>query len=83
MNILLAVYLRVVAVYLAISVFNTINFMRAVRIARGQKVRLNPRAWRVAIKFGFGWHRPLFFWLLDWYLGLTNFDRMVKLVCGK
>lgn len=83
MSILVAIFLRVVAVYLTVSVFNTINFMRAVNIAKRQKVRLNPRAWRVAIKFGFGWRRPLFFWLLDWYLGLTNFDKMVQLVSGK
>lgn len=83
MNILMAIFLRVVAVYLTVSIFNTINFMRAVSIVRSQKVRLNPRVWRVAIKFGFGWHRPLFFWLLDWYLGLTNFDKMVQLVRGK
>lgn len=83
MNILMAIFLRVLAVYLAVSIFNTINFMRAVNIVRRQKIQLNPRAWCVAIKFGFGWRRPLFFWLLDWYLGLTNFDRMVRLVRGK
>lgn len=83
MNVLVAIFLRVVAVYLTISIFNTINLLRAINIAKKQKVRLNPRAWRVAIKFGFGWHRPLFFWLLDWYIGLTNFDKMVQLVSGK
>lgn len=83
MNILMAIFLRVLVVYLTISIFNTINFIRAVNIARRQKARLNPRALRVAIKFGFGWRRPLFFWLLDWYLGLTNFDKMVQLVRGK
>lgn len=83
MSMLVAIFLRVVAVYLTVSVFNAVNFMRAVNIARRQKVWLNPRAWRVAIKFGFGWRRSLFFWLLDWYLGLTNFDKMVQLVSGK
>lgn len=83
MNILMAIFLRVVAVYLTISIFNTINLLRAINIAKSQKVRLNPRAWRVAVKFGFGWCRPLFFWLLDWYIGLTNFDKMVQLVSGK
>lgn len=83
MNILVAIFLRVVAVYLTVSIFNTLNLLRAINTAKRQKVRLNPHAWRVAFKFGFGWRRPLFFWLLDWYLGLTNFDKMVQLVSGK
>lgn len=83
MNILLAVYLRVMAVYLAISIFNTINFVKAANLANGKKMPLNPRRLRVAVRFGFGWQRSLFHWLLDWYLGLTNIDRIARMMRGR
>lgn len=83
MNILMMVFLRVLAVYLTISIFNTINFVKAANLASGKKIPLNPRRLRVAIKFGFGYRRSLFHWLLDWYLGLTNLDKIAQIMRGR
>ena len=82
-NILMAIFLRVVAVYLAISIFNCINFTRAANICMGKKPRRTWRRLRAVLKFGFGWRRPLMFWLLDWYLGLFNPMKMVELMRGR
>lgn len=82
MNILLAIFLRVVSVFLAISIFNTINFIRSANAAAGRKFPLTFRRLRVAIRFGFGWRRPLVHWLLDWYFGLFRPEKMVELMRG-
>ena len=79
----MAIFLRVVAVYVAISIFNCMTFVKAANLARGKKMPLNLRRLRVAVKFGFGWRRPLFHWLLDWYLGLTNPMKMAEMMRGK
>lgn len=83
MSILMMVFLRVLAVYLTISIFNTINFVKAANLANGKRIPLNSRRLRVAIKFGFGYRRSLFHWLLDWYLGLTNLDRIAQIMRGR
>ena len=74
------VYLRVLAVYLAISIFNTIHFIRSANMAAGKKIPLTFRRLRVAVKFGFGWRRPLIYWVLDWYLGMFKPTKMAELL---
>ena len=76
------IFLRVAAVYLAISIFNCINFVRAADTVIGRKSPWNWRKLRAVVKFGFGWKKPLFFWLLNWYLGLFKPEKMVELMRG-
>lgn len=82
MNIYMMIFLRVAAVYLAISIFNCINFVRAADTVIGRKSRWNWRKLRAVVKFGFGWKKSLFFWLLNWYLGMFKPEKMVELMRG-
>ena len=79
MSISTMVFLRVLTVYLAVSIFNTIHFIRSANMAAGKNLPLNLRRLRIAMKFGFGWRRPLFHWLLDWYLGMFKPTKMAEL----
>lgn len=79
---LTAIFLRVVAVYLAISIFNCINFVRAADTLMGRKTPWTCRKLWVVIKFGFALKKSIFHWLLDWYIGLTNPMKMVELMSG-
>ena len=82
MSISMVVFLRVLSVYLAVSIFNTIHFIRSANIAAGKKIPLTFHRLRVAVKFGFGWRRPLVHWILDWYLGMFRPEKMVQLMRG-
>ena len=79
MSISMMVFLRVLSVYLAVSIFNTIHFIRSANMASGRKLPLTSRRLCVAVKFGFGWRRPLVHWILDWYLGMFKPMKMAEL----
>ena len=82
MNILVAIFLRVVAVYLAISIFNCINFVRCADTLNGYKSPWHWRKLRAVLRFGFAWGKPAKFWLLNWYLGLFKPEMMMELMKG-
>ena len=62
-------YLYVVAVFVSISIFNMINFTRAMNKHYGRG-HLNFRKIQTILKFGFC--RPFKFWLIDWYFSMIN-----------
>ena len=70
-------YLYVVAVFVSISIFNMINFKRAMdkRYGRGH---LNFRKIQTILKFGFC--RTFKFWLLDWYFSMRNPDFIYEMI---
>lgn len=70
-------YLYVVAVFVSISIFNMINFKRAMDKRHGRG-RMNVRKLRVILKFGF--NRPFTFWLLDWYCSMKNPDFIFEMI---
>ena len=80
MNILLAVFLHVVAVILTIGIFNMINIHRACDIVFGKRP-VTIRGLRLLAKDVFTTPLPKF--LLDWYVGLFHFDMMVAAVAEK
>lgn len=70
-------YLYVVAVFFSISIFNMINFKRAMDRVHGRS-RLNFRKIKTLLKFGF--NRPFIFWLLDWYSCMKNPNFIVEML---
>ena len=79
MSISMMVFLRVLSVYLAVSIFNTIHFIRSANMASERKLPLTFRRLHIAVKIGFGWRRPLFQWLLVWYLGMFKPMQMAEM----
>ena len=71
------VFARVLAVYLAMAIFNAINFIRALDMVYGNPP-MNWKKIKVALKRVTLLPLPLF--LMDWWIGLTNFNYMVECV---
>ena len=76
---MMKLFFYIAAPVLAISIFNMINFKRALDKVYGKMPLTLPRL-KAILKYGFC--RPIKFWLLDWYYGLFNFDFIVKCVGG-
>ena len=70
-------YLYVVAVFVSISIFNMINFKRAMDKCYGRGP-MNFRKLRTILKFGF--NRPFKFWILDWYFSMRNPDFIFEMI---
>ena len=70
-------FMYVVAIFVSISIFNMINFKRAMDEVHGRG-SLNFRKIRTIIKFGFC--RPFTFWLLDWYNCMKNPNFIVEMI---
>lgn len=71
-------YLHVVAIVLSISIFNMINFKRAMDIRYGRG-SMNIRKLRTILCFGFC--RPIHFWFLDFYCCMKDPDFIIKMIC--
>ena len=71
-------YLYTVAVILSISIFNMINFKRAMDARHGHGP-MNIRKLCTILKFGFC--RPIPFWFLDFYNCMKDPDFMIKMLC--
>ena len=80
MSIYLAVFLRVAAVILAIGIFNMIRVKQACDIVFGKRP-ITFRGLRLLAKDVFTTPLPKF--LLDWWVGLFNFDLMVRATAEK
>lgn len=70
-------YLYVVAVFVSISIFNMINFTRAMNKRHGRG-KWTFRKLITILKFGFC--RPFKFWLLDWYFSMRNPDFIYEMI---
>jgi hypothetical protein len=75
MNILLAVYLRVVAVFLAIAIFNLITIKRSYDDAFGY-VPLSWKGFKCLLKDLCRCSMKRF--LLDWWVGMFHYETMVE-----
>lgn len=77
MDICVAIFLRVLAVYLAMAIFNAINIKRALDIVYGG----GPLTWK---KFKTLVRNvtcvPLRDFVWDWFVGLFRFDLMVTMI---
>lgn len=77
MNIYVAIFLRVLSVYLAIAIFNMINLKRAFDVVYG-KSPMNWKKLRTLVRNVTC--VPAKFFLMDWWFGLVNPDAIVKAV---